>query len=625
MGYATGLLEFSDDPLSDATPTYVDVTAYMRMTNGAAWGDGKSRDLDEPQAGIFTFELKSPNGEWVPNSATSLFPNSPFILRRFRWSVNGTAEGIWCPVSWQTTYPADTSYSVIEVTCVDQGFAVLSLDALGLLDPPAASSYEEVVMHDAPFAYWRLGDLPTAARATAVTGPEGTYKARTLLRIGEEGALLGDTDTSVHFSESGATEGHVEVPLTSQEWLADGDAVTVEFWANPDVSTLTAPLTGPTNNSFVLRIFEVFFTSGVVAFVVTTQSGGTGDAETGVGLVPNGSWSHVVCTAAAGQLAVYINGELEATGTYTGALALPTSGNPMYIGANPPSNDGYTGYLDEVAVYESALPAHRVMAHYQAGAERGFGEQTAGERIAAVADSPLWAETEIQTGEIMVHPVMQHGQSKLDEIRAAVRAEMPDSQFFFNGDGDPTYLGWNYKDGLGSLATFGPGGIGYQAIEPVYDDEMFNEVTVGHESGPGEETQHTVTDTDSEDDFYRRAHAETGLILSEHHDAIAVATAILGKFNRPEQRYASLTINGGQTAARTQILARQIGDMIRVKGVGVNDSDIVTTILGRTKTLTAAGHLTCTWSLARGFDAAAGLWQLGIDGFTELNQTTVLA
>ena len=114
--------------------------------------------------------------------------------------------------------------------------------------------------------------------------------------------------------------------------------------------------------------------------------------------------------------------------------------------------------------------------------------------------------------------------------------------------------------------------------------------------------------------------------MTEHHDAIAVAAAILEAFHEPQTRVASLTVNGAQTAARTQILARQIGDLIRVRSVDEN-VDVLTTILGKTITLTAAGHLTCTWATARGLDASADVWYLGIDGYTELDGasgTTVL-
>ena len=36
------------------------------------------------------------------------------------------------------------------------------------------------------------------------------------------------------------------------------------------------------------------------------------------------------------------------------------------------------------------------------------------------------------------------------------------------------------------------------------------------------------------------------------------------------------------------------------------------------------GTLSCSWSLGRGFNAAAGVWRLGIVGFSELGSTAVL-
>ena len=45
-------------------------------------------------------------------------------------------------------------------------------------------------------------------------------------------------------------------------------------------------------------------------------------------------------------------------------------------------------------------------------------------------------------------------------------------------------------------------------------------------------------------------------------------------------------------------------------------------LAARPKTLTAAGHLVCTWTLARGLDASLDVWYLGIDGYSELNGVT---
>jgi hypothetical protein len=61
----------------------------------------------------------------------------------------------------------------------------------------------------------------------------------------------------------------------------------------------------------------------------------------------------------------------------------------------------------------------------------------AGHRVEAAATSDLWAETSIQNGSFTLQPVMTTGQSKLDVILEAVRAECPHSLFFFDKSGNP--------------------------------------------------------------------------------------------------------------------------------------------------------------------------------------------
>lgn len=621
MGYATGLLEYSNDPLSDTTPTYIDRTSYL--VGDVTWQDGKARDLDEPQAGSITFRLKNVDHAWEALHPGSLYPDSPFILRRFRWSVNSQPEGVWYVVKWEPRYPAGTPYSEIEVTCVD-GFELLSLDALDLLDPPTASSYEEVVMHDAPFGAYSMGETD-GAKMTPLTGPEGIYGRAP--QHGQPGLVLGDPSTAMLFQTE---DQYARVPLSGDELLIAGNQIALEVIHEPteiivgDRALMVGPLSA-TQEPYDL----VINSSGEYEFWVR-NSAGTIVADVVATTLPQvGTKRHVIGEWDGNTARILVDGVVEDEATASVTVTI-TNAVACYVGS--PNNNSAPGIYQKAAFYEHAIGPARAAAHAQSAFARGFSEQTAGERVAAVADSSLWAETEIQAGSHTVHPVMEHGQSKLDEIRAAVKAEMPESYFFFNGDGDPAYLGWEYKAAAPynePQGTFGAGAgeIGYQDIQIVYDDEMFNEVTVGHQSGLGEETQHTVTDEGSIDEFYRRAHAETGLPLTEHPDAIAVAASILNKFSRPQQRVASLTLNGANTMARTQILERTIGDLIRVKGLSPSGTpvDVVTTILGRSKTLTAAGHLTCTWSTARGFNAAEGLWQLGIVGFSELGETAVLA
>jgi hypothetical protein len=236
--------------------------------------------------------------------------------------------------------------------------------------------------------------------------------------------------------------------------------------------------------------------------------------------------------------------------------------------------------------------------------------------------------TKIDAGQFQLAPIMHIGQARLDEATVSTHAAQPWAHLFFDGVGDPVYLGWDYLS-VGSRstpsATFGDsaGEVPYADITLTYDDELYNDVTISGDTGLAQ----TATDAASQSAYRTRALADTGLALAEDSDAAAVAGAIRDQFANPMFRCDSITLNGANLLSRTQILTRQIGDLIRVRrrGAGGTPIDVVTRILGKSKSFDPDGNLVCTWSLARGFNAADGYWHEGVTGFSELGQTSVLA
>ena len=147
-------------------------------------------------------------------------------------------------------------------------------------------------------------------------------------------------------------------------------------------------------------------------------------------------------------------------------------------------------FIDEVAVYEHALRPDRVLAHYQAGAERGLSSRTAGESIAAVADTGLWAETDIDTGyHHEVIPVMSRGQSRMEAIKDAVRPEFPMALFYFPAP--PTPAIWAGTTATRarttrcrrSSATTAAERFRSLEFDTTDEDELYNVVTVAREGG----------------------------------------------------------------------------------------------------------------------------------------------
>jgi hypothetical protein len=333
-------------------------------------------------------------------------------------------------------------------------------------------------------------------------------------------------------------------------------------------------------------------------------------------------WTHYVGTWNGQHLKLYENGVLAASIDHPETLQTVSANQFLHI-ATYPGSDDFNGYVDEVAVYEKALSAGRVLAHYTAATARGWPEQTAGTRIADIATHALWSEASIQTTGRNVQPQMKHGQAKLEEISELMHAEGPRTMFFFKGNGDPVYLGHEWQAGSSVYntvqATFGPqsGQIPYDEVEPVYDNEVYNDVTASKEGG---EAVNVTTGA-----VPRRANAEfTDLLLSEDNEVESLANAVLDFYATPQMRPKTVSVNGSK--AVRQILDLDIGHLVRVKGLEATAPfDRVANIIGKRKRLTADKQLLCTWTLGRGFNAADGFWKAGVSGFSEAGISTVAA
>jgi hypothetical protein len=464
---------------------------------------------------------------------------------------------------------------------------------------------------------WRTQE--TRAEVAGIAGSPGTY--RNTPSLGQPGIILGDPDTSVLFEA--AKNQNARVTLQETDDLRGLNRISVEAWAYPLTAVggggrrgiVVGPYTGGS-----APIFDLSQDAGnVIAWSVTIDQFAN---QLEVTIPENlNEWTHYVGTWNGQHLKLYENGVLAASIDHPETLQTVSANQFLHI-ATYPGSDDFNGYVDEVAVYEKALSAGRVLAHYTAATARGWPEQTAGTRIADIVTHALWSEASIQTSGRNLQPVFKHGQPKLEEISESMHAEGPQTLFFFNGSGDPVYLGHEWKATASAYntvqATFGDGSgeIPYENVELVYDNETFNEVTTNREGGTSFTAEVAGVPRRANSDF-------TDVLLANDNETESLAGAVLDFYKTPALRPATLTVNGVQ--ASTQIGARKIGHLVRVKrrGQAGGAIDRVTHIIGYRKSLGPEKHLTCTWNLARGFDATlANNWRAGIAAFSEAGQTT---
>jgi RHS repeat-associated protein len=204
--------------------------------------------------------------------------------------------------------------------------------------------------------YWRFGESSGTTACDTVGKDPGSYQGG--FTLAQSGATNSDSDTAVKLN---GTTGWVSVPLLSS--LDTGDTFTIEGWVKRGTvgGTASQVIASKQGSSWTLS----FNTANKLVLqggstTITTSSGAVSDTT---------AWHHVAATKAGSSVHLYIDGQ-DVTGTVTNAT-LANSSSPLAIGQTGAGGSWFNGSLDDIALYNSALTASQIAAHYQAGASPG--------------------------------------------------------------------------------------------------------------------------------------------------------------------------------------------------------------------------------------------------------------
>ena len=262
----------------------------------------------------------------------------------------------------------DSSYTLTGIQPSDAGLYSCAISnnygsivsAGALLTVLATNSYESAVLDDGPISYWRLDETSGATAHDYLGGNNGTYNNVTL---NQPGYAVADPDPCIGLPANPASRGYVSVANYTPFAFVGTATFTLEGWANF------------TNTTGVQRLFSAMRTgtspygygfgiSGANQLVFTT-AGVTDSYQTIPSLVA-GVWYYLVCACDGGYYNFYVNGQ------YIGHQPVTSNtgvGIPLQLGANPsgwPYAEQVNGRLDEMAIYNYALSADQVQAHYNA-------------------------------------------------------------------------------------------------------------------------------------------------------------------------------------------------------------------------------------------------------------------
>jgi hypothetical protein len=223
------------------------------------------------------------------------------------------------------------------------------------------SSYTAAVKADAPLGYWRLGEATSATAADdSGSGNPGSYVAG--VQLGAAGALADDGDTAAAFD---GVDDRVSVPDTAP--LRLNGSFSIEFWAKLRAPANTFPgIIRKGNASSTGTGWYIYYNT--TAFRPDFQRAGVASRKTSAaGALSTTIYKHYVLTydAASSTLRWYVGGVLDAT--YTG-VTFPTVTDTSTVDLGRGTHFG-NEFIDEVALYTSALSPARISAHYAAGTQ----------------------------------------------------------------------------------------------------------------------------------------------------------------------------------------------------------------------------------------------------------------
>jgi hypothetical protein len=278
----------------------------------------------------------------------------------YQWRRNGNN----LPGANQPTYSIDpvtlTSGGSYSVTVSNRAGVVVSREALMAVIVP--NDYAQTMLADAPIHYYRFEETTAAQPAADLGNPGG------IAGVYSGGVTVNRPTAPLRTGQAVGLDGNAGA-FVALSPFHPGTSITVEAWVR-----LAADARPGSYHAIVARwdgSYELDVAPDERAnFVVRNQVNAFGLVATPGPLV-RGVWHHLAGIYDAGTLSIYWNGSLAGTAALAGTLRNggPSPDRVLIGGTRDGSNSSFNwrGDIDEVAIYNRALSADRIYAHYQAG------------------------------------------------------------------------------------------------------------------------------------------------------------------------------------------------------------------------------------------------------------------
>ncbi|MEA2645411.1 MAG: hypothetical protein QOE92_494 [Chloroflexota bacterium] len=214
-----------------------------------------------------------------------------------------------------------------------------------------ADSYSATILADGPISYYRLGEASgTSAVDSSPAGNHGLY-GTSGVSLGASGAIIPDSNTALLSAGTGTA-----MTASAASFPYGGSPRTLETWIKTTATTDQSVL------SYGNLELSLVSSGGVLKWDDGSGPPHSSQAESPYPL-NDGNWHLLDMTSTASSVVVYVDGQQIAawgSGFSTG------TGHGLYVGDG---NAGrFSGSIDEIAIYDTALISSKVNKHWRDGA-----------------------------------------------------------------------------------------------------------------------------------------------------------------------------------------------------------------------------------------------------------------
>lgn len=177
---------------------------------------------------------------------------------------------------------------------------------------------------------------------------------------GSDGQLAGGTTwdpTGGHHQGAARFDGVDDrIVLGPCDIITGSGAMTISLWTKPDFVTgmersIIAKAVGPQSAD---HIWSIAFVNGTALRFRLNVGGSTAELTTSPSSLFGGNWYHIVGVYDGAEMRVYVNAGLLGSAPQSGIVGLHPQA-PASIGALSTGSQPYSGWIDDVRIYDRAL------------------------------------------------------------------------------------------------------------------------------------------------------------------------------------------------------------------------------------------------------------------------------